>query len=197
MYKRIIFDLDNTLIKWIDEYDDALKDTLVKYNINFDYHVLTESIDEYDYNSEVYNSYDLLNYLNNKHNLNLTIDFINDWLDELGTKGDVKEDVVELLKYLSNKYELVVLTNWEGTCQRNRLKAAGILKYFKEVFGGEVYKKPSEEAFKKAMGPYNIDECIMVGDSMKFDIEPARKLGIKTYMVGYDIDSILDLKEML
>ena len=138
-----------------------------------------------------------MNYLNDKHNLNLTIDFINDWLEKIGTKGDVSSSVVELLKYLSSKYELVVLTNWEGTCQRNRLEAAGILKYFKEVYGGEVYKKPSHEAFKKAMGPYNIDECIMVGDSMKFDIEPAKKLGIKTYMVGYDIDSILDLKEML
>lgn len=197
MYKKIIFDLDNTLIEWIDEYDNALKDMLFKYNIDFDYHVLTESIDEYDYYSEVYNSYDLLDYLNNKHNLNLTIDFINDWLEELGTKGDVSKEKEELLKYLSSKYELVVLTNWEGTCQSNRLRHAGILKYFKEVFGGEVYKKPSEIAFKKAMEPYNIDECVMVGDSMKFDIEPAKKLGIKTYMVGYDIDSILDLKEML
>ena len=42
MYKRIIFDLDNTLIKWIDKYDDALKDTLIKYNVDFDYHVLTD-----------------------------------------------------------------------------------------------------------------------------------------------------------
>lgn len=197
MYKKIIFDLDNTLIKWIDKYDDALKETLIKYNIDFDYYLLSKSIDEYDYNSEIYNSYELLKYLNNKHNLNLTIDFINDWLDKLGTKGDVSNEVIELLKYLSSKYELVVLTNWESTCQINRLKHAGILKYFKKVFGGEVYKKPSKEAFKKAMEPYNIDECIMVGDSMKFDIEPAKKLGIKTYMVGYDIDSILDLKEML
>nr|MBP3259323.1 HAD family hydrolase [Bacilli bacterium] len=196
MIKRIIFDLDNTLIEWIDEYDDALKDTLIKYNIDFDYRVLTNTIDEYDYNSEIYNSYDLIDYINTKHNLNITIDFINDWLCELGTKGDVSKEVVELLEYLSSKYELVVLTNWEGACQRNRLKAAGIYKYFKEVYGGEVFKKPNLEAFKNAIGPYNIDECIMIGDSMKFDIEPAKKLGIKTYMVGQDID-ILDLKEML
>ena len=63
MYKKIIFDLDNTLIEWIDEYDNALKDMLFKYNIDFDYHVLTESIDEYDYNSEIYNSYGGLMYI--------------------------------------------------------------------------------------------------------------------------------------
>ena len=197
MIKKIIFDLDNTLIDWIDEYDYALRDTLIKYNINFDYGLLSNAIDEYDYTSKIYNSYDLMNYLNNKYNLGITIDFINDWLKELGKQGKPNKGVVELLEYLHNKYELVVLTNWESNCQINRLKSAGIYKYFKGVYGGEVYKKPSYEAFKKAMGPYNIDECIMVGDSMKFDIEPALKLGIKTYMVGQDIDSILDLKEML
>ena len=197
MIKRLIFDLDNTLITWVDKYDEALKDTLIKYNIDFDYHVLTKSIDEYDYNSEIYNSYDLIDYINTKHNLNITIDFINDWLCELGTKGDVSKEVVKLLEYLSSKYELVVLTSWEGKCQTDRLKHAGIFKYFKNVYGGEVIKKPNKEAFIKAMGPYDISECIMVGDSMKFDIEPANELGIKTYMVGSDIDSILDLKEML
>ena len=197
MIKKIIFDLDNTLIDWIDEYDYALRDTLIKYNINFDYGLLSNAIDEYDYTSKIYNSYDLMNYLNNKYNLGITIDFINDWLKELGKQGKPNKGVVELLEYLHNKYELVVLTNWESNCQINRLKSAGIYKYFKGVYGGEVYKKPSYEAFKKAIEPYMESECIMVGDSMKFDIEPAKKLGIKTYHVGYDIKSILDLKEML
>ena len=197
MHKRIIFDLDDTLVKWIDEYDYALKDTLIKYDIDFDYHTLSNSIDEYDHNSKIYNSYDLIEFLNKKHNLNLTIDFINDWLEELGTKGDVSKEVIDLLEYLSNKYELVVLTNWGSTCQINRLKHAGVYKYFKELYGGEILKKPSIEAFKKAMGPYKTSECIMVGDSLYFDISPAQELGIKTYHVGEDIDSILELKEML
>ena len=197
MIKKIIFDLDNTLIDWIDEFDYALRDTLIKYNIDFDYRILSKSIDEYDHISKVYNSYDLIDFLNNKYNLGITIDFINDWLKELGTKGSVSKEVEELLKYLSSKYELVVLTNWESNCQKNRLKSAGIYKYFKDVYGGEVVKKPDEESFMQAIYPYDIKECIMVGDSLYFDIEPANKLGIKTYMVGKDIKSILDLKEML
>ena len=60
MIKKIIFDLDNTLIDWIDEYDYALRDTLIKYNINFDYSLLSNAIDEYDYTSKIYNSYDLM-----------------------------------------------------------------------------------------------------------------------------------------
>ena len=197
MIKKIIFDLDNTLMDWIDEYDYALRDTLIKYNINFDYTILSKSIDEYDHISKIYNSYDLMNFLNNKHNLNLTIDFINDWLRELGTKGKVDSKVKELLEYLSSKYELDVLTNWESNCQINRLKSAGIYKYFKKVYGGETLKKPDEKAFMKVIEPYNVSECIMVGDSLYLDIEPAMKLGIKTYMVKRDIKSILELKEML
>ena len=197
MIKKIIFDLDNTLINWIDEYDYALRDTLIKYNINFDYRVLSKAIDEYDHTSKIYNSYDLIEFLNNKYNLGITIDFINDWLIELGNMGSISEERKELLKYLSSKYELVVLTNWESNCQANRLKHAGIYDYFKAVYGGEVLKKPSEESFRKAIYPNAIEECVMVGDSLYFDIEPAIKLGLKTYMVGKDIKSILDLKEML
>lgn len=197
MIKKIIFDLDNTLIDWIDEYDYALRDTLIKYNINFDYGLLSNAIDEYDYTSKIYNSYDLMNYLNNKYNLGITIDFINDWLKELGKQGKPNKGVVELLEYLHNKYELVVLTNWESNCQINRLKSAGIYKYFKNVYGGEIFKKPNEKTFLKAIEPYDPKECVMVGDNLYFDIEPAIKLGLKTYMVGKDIKSILDLKEML
>ena len=195
--KKIIFDLDNTLINWIDEYDYPLRDTLNAYNIKFDYKLLSKSIDEYDYESSIYNSYDLLKYLNKKHNLNLTIDFINDWLKKLGNTGSVSKEVDDLLRYLSSKYELVCLTNWVGTCQIARLKHAGIYKYFKNLYGGEVYKKPSVEAFNKAIGNSDISECIMVGNDYYFDIEPAKKLGIKTYQVGKDIKCILDLKEML
>ncbi len=195
--KKIIFDLDNTLIEWIDEYDYPLKDTLKDYGIKFDYKVLSHSIDEYDYESNKYSSLDLLNYLNKKHNLNLTIDFINDWLKRFGEMGSVSEDVIDLLKYLSSKYELVCLTSFDSNCQINRLKHAGIYKYLKNVYGGNDYKKPDEQAFKNAIGNTDISECIMVGDSSYFDIEPAKKLGIKTYQIGVDIKSILDLKEML
>ena len=102
-----------------------------------------------------------------------------------------------LLEYLSSKYELTVLTNWETTCQINRLKTVGIYKYFKNVYGGEKLKKPDTKAFMKAIEPYDVSECVMVGDSLHFDIEPAIKLGMKTYMIGKDIKTILDLKEML
>ena len=45
MIKKIIFDLDNTLILWKDEYVNALKETLKKYNINEDPNYVNNLID--------------------------------------------------------------------------------------------------------------------------------------------------------
>lgn len=35
--KKLIFDLDNTIIEWIPEYVEALKETLNEYKIDIDY----------------------------------------------------------------------------------------------------------------------------------------------------------------
>ena len=49
MIKRIIFDLDNTLIMWKNDYLKALKETVELYNIKEDYIYLNSLIDEYEH----------------------------------------------------------------------------------------------------------------------------------------------------
>ena len=204
MIKRIIFDFDNTLVKWIDEYDYAIKDILKKYNINADYREVTKVIDEYDSVSKYYNTNDLLEYLNNKLHLDLSLEIIEDWLNELGTKSYASDELIDLLDYLSKKYELVILTSWYSVSQIARMKHANIYKYFIDVIGGDIIKKPNKDAFIKAMGDKKIDECIMIGDVYDIDIKPALELGMKTIMVSDKvnentdtIDDIIKLKEML
>ena len=51
MIKRIIFDLDNTLIEWKSEYIFALENTLKELNINYSKDKIKEidsAIDSYD-----------------------------------------------------------------------------------------------------------------------------------------------------
>ena len=55
MIKKIIFDLDNTLIIWKDEYLEALRKTLKKYNINEDANYVNDIIDSYE---DYYDKYD-------------------------------------------------------------------------------------------------------------------------------------------
>ena len=204
MIKRIIFDFDNTLVKWIDEYNYAIRDILKKYNVNADYREVTKIIDEYDSISKYYNTNDLLEYLNNKLHLDLSLEIIEDWLNELGTKSYASDELIDLLDYLSKKYELVILTSWYSVSQIARMKHANIYKYFIDVIGGDIIKKPNKDAFIKAMGDKKIDECIMIGDVYDIDIKPALELGMKTIMVSDKlnentdtIDDIIKLKEML
>lgn len=208
MIKKIIFDLDNTLIMWKDEYKIAIKETLEEYKIDIDYNLVDELIEKYEM---YYNSYKKENFcdlMKEKLNLNINIDFIDRWLFKLGNMSDVENNVIETLEYLHKKYELVILTNWFKNSQVNRLKKANIYHYFKEIYSGEEYIKPQKESFKIAVGNNNLSECIMVGDNLNVDIKGALNFGIKPILIDVKnkysenseylkINDIKQLKEIL
>ena len=104
------------------------------------------------------------------------------WLENIGMiavpKEYPKEDF-KTLEYLSQKYELVVLTNWFIESQIKRLENIGICKFFTEFYGAEKYAKPYKESFEQAAGKFQMDEIAMVGDSLKMDIKGAIDAGIK------------------
>ena len=91
------------------------------------------------------------------------------------------------------------------TYSKKRLENAGILKYFSIVSGGDEHElKPSLKAFDIVD---NKSECVMIGDSIKNDIMPALKLGMKAILLTKknekkdlrykQIRKLEDLKEML
>lgn len=178
--KRIIFDLDNTLIPWKDSYLDALKSVCQDYNLNYDYRYLNDCIDN---NYELkYHNYSIKNfqeYVKNELNLELSSDFIKLWLDRVGNMSDENPQVNEVLSYLNSKYELVVLTNWFKDGQEKRLKKANMRHFFKEIYGGDNIIKPYKEAYLAAVGPYKPEECLMVGDSYELDYKAAIDAGLQ------------------
>ena len=186
MIKRIIFDLDNTLIMWNDKYLNALKETIELYNINEDYKYLSSLIDEYDNNFKYYDKELLVEFINKKINSKIDINFLNTFLDKFGYMSEKDNKVIEILEYLSKKYELVVLTNWFVEPQKERLKHAGILKYFKSVIGGEEYIKPYKESFLNACGNYKPNECLMIGDNYYKDILGAYKASLNVIYFNYN-----------
>ena len=185
MIKRIIFDLDNTLIKWEDEYRNALKKTVEFYKLDVNYLDIDNLVESYEDYYSIYKKENMLKLFNEKLNLNLEMSFIDMWLYELGFMANYNEEVEETLKYLSSKYELVVLTNWLKDVQERRLETAKIDKYFSEIYGGEKYAKPNIESYKIAMGNCKIDECVMIGDNYKIDIEGAKNMGMKVIQTDY------------
>ena len=187
MVKRIIFDIDNTLISWIEEYWNTLDETFKKLNLPFNQEIKNKIIEAVDDYEDVYNIYHeklMLDLFNKYTALDLPCEFMDIWLKELELciPGDNKE-LKDILEYLSSKYEIVALTNWFMIEAKNRLKNLNIDLYFKEIIGtDQVLNKPNPEAFKKAIGNNKPNECVMIGDSMEKDIIGASEAGLNTIL---------------
>lgn len=211
--KKIIFDLDNTLMmfdkKYINSYCKVLKNN--NFDSNYDQALsLFESIGRYEMQGKKYNKQDLLDFVNKDLNKNYKMKLVDEILDIIGTCwiNPVSLELVDTLKYLSTKYELYVLTNWFTAPQAKRLENVGILKYFKKVVGADmVSPKPALEAFSYIIKDTNLKDCMMIGDNIDIDIKGALNAGIKTILydhkniyngfTGNRITKIEELKEML
>jgi len=191
MIKRLIFDVDNVLIPWKDEYNNVIDKTLYELGINnekLNNDTIRNAQLEWESKITKYDKQDLLEYINKNLNVNLTMKFIDLWQENLAecASKDFPKSYYETFKYLSNKYELVALTNWFTETQSERLKTANIYQYFKRVYGGEISAKPNKESFIQAVGNNRPEECAMIGDDLEIDILGAKKAGIKN-LVWKDI----------
>lgn len=99
------------------------------------------------------------------------------YLMECPEKPYVLPYAEEILTYLKPNYELHVLTNGFDDVQFTKLKACGLLPYFKEVItsdrAGE--KKPHADIFHYALKVIDAEkeECLMIGDNLHTDIKGA------------------------
>ena len=182
MTKRIIFDLDNTLIMWNDKYLFALRNVLEEVMPGYTEEQLI-SIDgcivTYEKTHDIYTKEAFVNYINYKCNTNLEIDFVDKLIVEQGACYDQDVELVSTIKYLKDKYDLVVLSNWFTETQKLRLQGVGILDDFTLVSGGDERPlKPDPKAFDVVLDGYKKEDCLMIGDSLKHDIIPATELGI-------------------
>ena len=113
MIKRIIFDIDNTLL---DTYKDCIE-TYQKYAKKIKLSISAEDIynifDEYEKNNGNYNKKDLAVFLGKKLNIKYTESDLNDLLDLYSKHSTLLNDKTEeIFAYLSEKYEIVALSNW-------------------------------------------------------------------------------------
>lgn len=208
MIKRIIFDLDNTLINVPNNLDSEFMKIINKFNLNITSKELYSAVGTYETSGKniYYDKDKVINTVNSVLNINIDSVFFDEFLSMYSKLVDELEDgVVDTLKYLKNKYELVVLTNWFTESQSNRLKEAGILEYFDNVYGTDIVPmKPLKESFLAVMGDLKPDECVMVGDNLNVDIKIPYEMGMNVYHLNKKgttkyptIRRIKDLKERL
>lgn len=191
MIKRIIFDLDNTLIDWKENYSiDAVKNVCNKFGIKYNDKIIeniVNVIDNYEKSNEYYNINIMQELINKELNECYPTDFTKEILKHFGTcvPKEIDINIIKTLDYLQSKYELVILTNWFEKTQIERLKNAKIYKYFKHVYATEKIKvKPNKEAFETAIGELDLNECIMIGDDLEIDIDGAINMGLNAIFLN-------------
>ncbi len=191
MVKRIIFDLDVTLIPWDKEWDNAVKETLDEFGIEYDFKSLEDyqkAIVKYETEEKRYSIDRLVSFFSDYLGIQLSSEFFNRWIDKLSVLVPEKnEKLIDMLSRLSKKYSLVVATNWFKRQQVSKLRLCGLLDFFDEVITGEDFDiKPSTDMFNYYKKGYDDSEVIMVGDKYESDIKGANDAGLHGYLVTND-----------
>lgn len=213
MIKRIIFDIDNTLIDWKTEYDKeinkALEELKIEHNED-DCKKINEAILSYEKENYSFNLDKTSKFVNKNLEKNYPKELVYKIVEKWGncTPEKMDNEIISVLDYLSKKYEMVILTDWYKKPQLNRLKRLKIDKYFLEIYAAENFRrKPFPDGFMLAKGNNQPDECIMIGDDYERDIKGAINCGMnaiwycrKNNNVNYKgkiINNLIQLEEIL
>ena len=142
--KKIIFDIDYTLLKPNYEYEqNFFKDyAMTEHFMNN----IGKVLGDFENCHLKYNKKEFLRYLNQFSSMHLDEEFLLNWFTEV---------------------------------QKKKLEIVGLLKYFDEVYGGDIYLKPNPQSYLKAIGDSQPSDCIMVGDTLEVDVIAPSALGIK------------------
>lgn len=185
MIKRVIFDMDNTLMPWKKEYDNEIGIVLKELGIEYteeENKKIRKALIEYENNYYTFNTKLMIDFINKYTKKNYPEELIEKLMNKWSKCAPEKlpESTIKVLEYTKSKYEVVVLTDWYKEQQVKRLEKAKILKYFQEVYAAENTKrKPFKEASMQAIGENKPEECIVIGDDFQRDIEGALKAGLQ------------------
>jgi putative hydrolase of the HAD superfamily len=107
-----------------------------------------------------------------------------DYITHLSTFNHLFENTIDVLEYLSVKYNLHIITNGFHEVQHKKLSRSNIDKYFKTVTNSEQVgvKKPNPKIFNYAIeiAKTNAKQSIMIGDNLEADILGAKDIGMDT-----------------
>lgn len=204
--KRIIFDLDGTLIPWHTEYQEAVKKAVAEYNIPLSYELIDSTYITFEDHYSNYSYKNFQKHIKELFNINVSLKFIKAWMEYLGDMAmPADKELIKTLQYLKGKYDLVVLTNDFGLSQTKRLEKAGILNFFTEIYDGETVIKPNKQSYLNACGPYAKEECLMIGDNFNKDYQGAINAGLKAIHLNEKeksnkkdhIQNLTELREIL
>lgn len=206
MVKIISFDLDGTLAT--EDFDDVLWNTEIPMLYSRTHNVSLESAKKHVF-SEYYKALYIekvkdwtnLNYWSERLQLDVSLIY-----EDMKKKVSVYEEVISVLEYLKEKYDLIVVTNASEEFMNIKLEIEDLKKYFTHTFSAPKISETEKKdvfTYKKIIDLLGItaEEIIHVGDNAFFDKQVPESIGIKSYLLDRqglgDIKSLEELKKLL
>lgn len=195
-YNTVLFDLDDTLIDFSGTEFTALQEAMAKHNIPL--------------NMELYEMYKMINRelwdgfeegkFSKKEILSLRFDLFfantgifgdasqlnHDYLIAMGRHAKKYEGITEVLDALQEAgIRIAMVTNGAEMAQKIKLTVTGLDAYFEDIYISDVtgFAKPDPRFFEfveEAMGGFEKDRTMIIGDSLGSDIKGGRDYGITT-----------------
>lgn len=212
MNKAIIFDFDDTLgdFRKVKRYAESVLGKYINKKYGKKYKIsrkkFCKEFDNLDYKFvdigkrlkelAFYNRILWLEQFFMNHDIDVSdkeiIKLVKLYWNAVNTKINLLPHAKEILIYLKNKgYKLAMLSDGDGTrtLKMDRINHTKITKYFDIIVTGDDINstKPDIKFYKKILNKIKVKpkECIMVGDKPPFDLELAKKLGMKTIWIKY------------
>ena len=207
--KGIIFDFDGTLLDISEPLERALHETFDEYKLDVDISEtkkeigsVLETVQGYPLPKIILESHDIfkfittLNHLTYFKKLRVATKIFTRYL-EYEKEAPLFSGAINLLKELSKKYDLYIISHNQSKNLQHHLGEKNIEKYFKEVYGADDLSalKPDPEALQPVLEQFsqlNTNEFVMIGD-MPTDIEVGQEAGIWTIGIASGISN----KELL
>lgn len=189
MIKYVSFDLDDTLTD-MKAFDKVMWNVEIPKLYAEKHHLSIEEAEK-----EVFSEYYKALYVNKIDNwTSLTMWFkkfgLDDWegfLEDMGEKLSVFDDVFPILEQLSQKYELVMYSANDPRLLKFKLEKTGLKKYFTEVFSSEDGKSNIKGAeglqFMLSKLGCEPSEIVHIGDNPVSDYDAPRSLGVATVLL--------------
>lgn len=137
------------------------------------------------------------------------------YLQALSEASFLLDGALEIVRYLKEKYRLLIITNGFHMVQTKRIGESALAPYIDEVVISEDVKsaKPEREIFQQALariGHRDKSTVLMVGDSLSSDIQgginfaidtcwfnPTRSENESLITPNYEIHRLLELKSIV